>query len=130
MKTTLLMIASVLAAVAVSAAPAEPQTPATPPAATRVGVSNRLAGIAAQLNLSDSQKEQFKTAMQSQLQQARQIREDTSLTPEQRREKMQGIRRQLESQLKHVLTKEQFAKWQQIRAANRPNHSRKALQTD
>ena len=130
MKTKTLILASVLAAAAACAEQAEPQNSTPPTAATHIGVSNRLAGIATQLNLSDSQKEQFKAAIKSQLEQARQIRQDTSLTRDQRREKMQGIRQQLQSQLKHILTAEQLEKWQQIRAANRQNHSRKPLQTD
>lgn len=72
--------------------------------------------MAQQLNLTDQQKTQMQSLMQTQRQQAQAVRQDTSLTPEQRQQKMQELRQSTHSQMMGILTPEQQQKWQQLRS--------------
>jgi len=82
---------------------------------------DRLQRIAEELQLTDAQKEQVKPILKADLEKARSLRDDTSLTPQERREKMKTIREDTAAQLKSILTPEQFTKWQQLRAQGRGN---------
>jgi periplasmic protein CpxP/Spy len=72
--------------------------------------------MAQQLNLSEQQQTQMQGIMQTQRQQAQAIRQDTSLTPEQRRQKMQELRQSTHQQMMGMLTPDQQQKWQQLRS--------------
>jgi len=67
------------------------------------------------LNLSAEQKSQLQPIFQSSRQQMQALRADTSLTPEQRHEKMQQIRQNQMAQMKSILTPEQQQQLQQMR---------------
>ena len=71
--------------------------------------------MAGALNLTDAQKEQMKPIFQSTRQQMQAVRQDTSLTQEQRRQKMQEIRQSQQAQMKSILTPEQQQKMEQFR---------------
>jgi Spy/CpxP family protein refolding chaperone len=83
----------------------------TPPAGQRPpgmrGVSNL-----DQLNLTADQKPKVQAIMDAQRQKMSAVRQDTSLTPEDRRAKMKAIHDDVATQMKAVLTPEQFDKWQ------------------
>ena len=72
--------------------------------------------MAQHLNLTDQQKTQVQSQMQNQRQQAQAIRQDTSLTPEQQREKLQQLRQSNHQQMMDILTPEQQQKFQQLRS--------------
>ena len=88
--------------------------PSTPPAGQRPpGMRGpTLDQIAQQLDLTDDQKAKVKPILEARDQKMRDLRGDTSLSPEDRRTKMQAIREETTAQLKAVLTPEQFDKWQ------------------
>jgi len=67
------------------------------------------------LNLTAEQKSQLKPIFESTRQEMKALRGDTSLTPEQKREKMQQIRQNQMTQLKSILTPEQQQQLQQGR---------------
>jgi Spy/CpxP family protein refolding chaperone len=67
------------------------------------------------LNLSEQQKAQMKPIFESSRQQMQALKADTSLTPEQKREKMKEIRQNQMSQVKSILTPEQQQQLQQMR---------------
>ena len=67
-----------------------------------------------QLNLTDEQKPKVQAIMDAQRQKMRDLRQDTSLTPEDRRAKMKALRDDEVTQMKAVLTPEQFEKWQKM----------------
>ena len=67
-----------------------------------------------QLNLTDEQKPKVQAIMDAQRQKMRDLRQDTSLTPEDRRAKMKALRDDEVTQMKAVLTPEQFDKWQKM----------------
>jgi Spy/CpxP family protein refolding chaperone len=72
--------------------------------------------MAEQLNLTDQQKTQLQSFKQSQRQQAQAIRQDTSLTPEQKRDKFKQLRESNHQQMMGILTAEQQQKLQQLRS--------------
>jgi Spy/CpxP family protein refolding chaperone len=83
----------------------------------------RMQGLQA-LNLTEQQKDQIKPIFQSTRQQMQALRNDTSLTPEQRREKLQQIRQSQQAQLNSILTPEQQQQLQQMhRRHNRQGNS-------
>ena len=67
------------------------------------------------LNLTDQQKAQLKPVFQSTHQEMRALRADTTLTPEQKHEKMQQIRQNQMAQVKSIPTPEQQQQLQEIR---------------
>lgn len=68
------------------------------------------------LNLTDEQKPKFQEIMKNSMQQRKGLREDASLSSEDRRTKMQAIKRETDQKLKDLLTPEQFAKYQEATA--------------
>jgi Spy/CpxP family protein refolding chaperone len=88
--------------------------PANPPAAD---VKPHLRGferMAEELNLTDDQKPKVKAIMDAQRQKMRDLREDDSLSDDDRRAQMKTIHEDTATQLKAVLTPDQFAKWQKM----------------
>lgn len=69
-----------------------------------------------QLNLTDQQKTQMQSLMQSQRQQAQAIRQDTALTAEQKKDKLQQLRQSNHQQMMSLLTPDQQQKLQQLRS--------------
>jgi len=67
-----------------------------------------------QLNLTADQKPKVQAIIEAQRQKMRDLREDTSLTPEDRRAKIRAIHDDTATQMKAVLTPEQFDKWQKM----------------
>jgi Spy/CpxP family protein refolding chaperone len=68
--------------------------------------------MAKELSLSEEQKGKLKTIFEQQAAKTKALRDDTSLTQEQRREKARGIREEFAGKIKAVLTKEQNEKYQ------------------
>jgi protein CpxP len=96
------------------------------PARNREQVRERGSEIARELNLSPEQKSKFEAVMREAAEKRKALREDTNLTPEQRREKMKSIAEESRTKLKEILTAEQLAKWEEMQK-NRPGAgSRKA----
>ena len=73
---------------------------------------DRLERMAKELSLSEEQKGELKTIFEQQAAKTKALRDDTSLSQEQRREKARGIREEFAGKIKAVLTKEQNEKWQ------------------
>ncbi len=78
--------------------------------------------IAKQLDLTPEQKPKVEAIMKSTMEKRKELREDTSLTQEEKRDKGKALQEDTSKQLKAVLTPEQFTKWQEIskRARTRP----------
>ena len=96
--------------------------PSTPPAAGQRPPGLRgpnVDQLAQQLNLTDDQKAKVKTILETQGQKMRELRGDTSLSSEDRRSKVQSIREETTTQMKGVLTADQFDKWQKMSQRNR-----------
>ncbi len=65
-----------------------------------------------QLNLTPDQKSKVQAIMEAQRQKMSAVRQDTSLSQEDRRAKMKATRDDMNTQFKAVLTPEQFDMWQ------------------
>ncbi len=84
------------------------------------GSRRHMARLAQELNLTQEQRQKLEPIFQQQMQQMRATREDTSLTPEQRRVKMDQLRQSTHSQINSVLTPEQQEKFKQLREKHGP----------
>jgi periplasmic protein CpxP/Spy len=91
---------------------------------------NRLEWLSKQLNLTDDQKAKVKPILDDQGKQMRAVREDTSLSQEQKRDKMKEIHEKTDSQINDILTPEQQKKFADLkeqnahREANKPDESK------
>lgn len=79
----------------------------------------RLQKISQELNLTADQKEQLKPIIQTEVGKLKALHADTSLTRAQKIEKFKAIREETAPEVKAILTPEQLAKWQTIRAEYR-----------
>lgn len=104
-------------------APAENTT--VPQSARRNSVASVLDRMTRRLNLSGEQREQITPVLQDEQQQARAIRQDTSLTPEQRRGKLWQLRDSTRAQVESLLTPEQVARM--ARPRGRPGMGGQAM---
>jgi Spy/CpxP family protein refolding chaperone len=106
--------------------PATPPAGAPPPGGPPGGPGMRgQAGferIAEQLNLTDDQKPKVKAIIEDQRKKMGDLRQDTSLSREDKMAKRKAIQDDTVAQMKAVLTADQFQKWQvmQPQMRNRP----------
>jgi periplasmic protein CpxP/Spy len=77
-------------------------------------VDQQLQRLSDKLNLTDDQKTKLKPILQDQMDQMKTVREDTSLTPEQKRAKMKSTHASFNEQINAVLTPEQQAKYKEM----------------
>ena len=103
--------------------PSNPPTGSPPPGGPPGGPGMRgrpnFDWIAQRLELTDDQKPKVKAILDDQMQQMRDVRQDDSLSQEDRYAKIKSIREDTDTKLKAVLTPEQFEKWQQIESRMR-----------
>lgn len=78
-------------------------------------VEQRVERLSTELKLTDGQKTKVTALFEKEMKQGRELRQDTSLSREERRDKMRAIRQDQIKELKTILTPEQFEKWQQLR---------------
>ena len=78
-----------------------------------------MAKVASELGLTDEQKAKLKPIFAAEGAKMKALRDDASLSREQKREKFRTIREEIAAQVKPILTAEQLAKWQAMRAARR-----------
>ncbi len=100
-----------------SAPPAGAPPPGPRPPGMRGGPT--LEQLTQQLSLTDEQKPKVKTILESRDKKIAELRGDSSLSQEDRRAKMQSLREEITSQMKAVLTPEQFDKWQKMSQRSR-----------
>lgn len=74
-----------------------------------------MGALAQKLNLTDDQKQQFRQIHQQMMKQARAVHADSSLTADQKRDKMQQLRKQSHQQMFSILTPEQKEQLKQLR---------------
>jgi Spy/CpxP family protein refolding chaperone len=78
--------------------------------------------MAEQLNLTDEQKPKVQSILDTQRQKIRELRQDPNfngLSQEDRRAKMKAIQDDMVTQMKAVLTADQFQKWQDMQSQMR-----------
>ena len=123
---------STLVAIAVAAATlaSQPQARAaetTPPTAPSSGdrlaaLRERMQETARELKLTPEQTAKLQTIVRERAEKLRQLRQDTTLSPEEKRQRLMTARAELVSEVKKTLTPEQFAIWKahQGEATGRP----------
>ncbi len=95
---------------------ADTNTPAgTPPAGDRgPGMRGNRPDLAKALDLTDDQKPKVAAIQKSAYDKRKALREDTTLTQEDKRAKAKAIQEDTTAQMKAVLTPEQFAKYEKL----------------
>lgn len=87
-----------------------------PPATTKSGGKNarglNITFLAKQLNLTDAEKPKVEAVLAEQQQKQRELHTDKTLSAEDKKAKMKEIREATDTQLKKILTPEQYAKWE------------------
>jgi protein CpxP len=78
--------------------------------------------LSEKLNLTDDQKAKLSPILQDQMQRMKAVREDSSLSQEQKRAKMKSIHESLHDQISAVLKPEQQAKFEQMRQEQKEKH--------
>src|SRR5215471_17099869 len=77
---------------------------------TRAKVQAKLQELSSELNLTDDQKSQIKGIVQDEVQQLKTVKDDASLSPDQKKAKVAEIRQSHKSQMSSILTPEQQKK--------------------
>ena len=91
---------------------ADTNGPAQPAGAGRLGaLRERMQETAKELNLTDEQKQKLQTILSEQMGKLRDVRQDNSLSREEKMEKFKAAREEITAEVKKVLTPEQFEKW-------------------
>jgi periplasmic protein CpxP/Spy len=86
--------------------------PSTPASGERAdAMRERMQDTARELNLTPEQTAKLQTIVRERMAKMRALRQDTSLSSEERREKLQAGREELLAEVKKVLTPEQYEKW-------------------
>jgi periplasmic protein CpxP/Spy len=92
---------------------------------------SRLEWLSKQLNLTDDQKAKVKPILEDEAKQMKAAREDTSLSQDQKRDKMKQIHETANSQINDILTPDQQKKFAQLkeqqkthREGNKPDESK------
>jgi Spy/CpxP family protein refolding chaperone len=113
-KRSLMALAAVAAALtlqsparAADATQPAPPAPGDRPAALR----ERMQETARELNLTPEQTTQLQSIVREHAQTLRALRQDSSLPPQEKRQKLVAARAEIVSEVKKVLTPEQFEKW-------------------
>jgi len=78
-------------------------------------IRERMQEVAKELGLTDDQKQQLKPVLQAEAVKLKALRDDQSLSRQEKIEKLKAIGAELLPQLKEILTPEQLAKWQKLR---------------
>jgi Spy/CpxP family protein refolding chaperone len=89
-----------------------------------------MAMLAQKLNLTDGQKEQFQQIGKDMRKQGMAIRQDSSLTDEQKKEKIQALRKQSHQQMFSVLTAEQKEQLKQMREQHKKDQEKQKASGD
>jgi Spy/CpxP family protein refolding chaperone len=85
----------------------------------------RLERLSRQLNLTNDQKTKLKPILHNEWQEMKPIHDDTSLSQDQKREKMKSIHEKYRSDIAGVLTPEQQEKWKNMQEHRMKHHGRK-----
>lgn len=91
-------------------------------------IDQRIEQLDKALTLTADQKAKLKTYFEGERKKMQDMRADTSLTREQRQEKMKAVREDLQKEMKSVLTADQFTKWEKERDKMREEMKQKAKQ--
>jgi Spy/CpxP family protein refolding chaperone len=115
---------------AAGAPPAAKPAPGAPPADQRMQRGGGFDRLLEQLNLTDEQKPKAQAILEAQRQKGREIRQDASLSVEDKRAKAEALTESTDAQMKALLTPEQFEKWQKMPRPGRGPMRNRMMQMD
>ena len=98
-----------------SAAPASQAAGGMQSDDARAQLQEALTQISTELNLTDEQKERIKPILQSEFSQFKTVRDDTSMSSDQKKAKAMDIHDSASTQISSILTPEQQQKWQSMK---------------
>jgi Spy/CpxP family protein refolding chaperone len=104
-----------------STPPAGTPPPGLPPGGPGMRGQGGFDFIAKQLNLTDDQKPKVKAILEDQRKKMGELRQDTTLSNEDKMAKRKTIQDSTATQMKAILTAEQFEKWQAMQSKMRPH---------
>jgi Spy/CpxP family protein refolding chaperone len=113
-KRTLMALATVAATLTLQpqARAADAGQPAQPASGDRLAaLRERMQETARELNLTPEQTAKLQSIVRERTPKLRELRQDNSLSPEEKRQKLVAVRAEIVSEVKKVLTPEQFEKW-------------------
>ena len=79
-------------------------------------LQQRVDRISTQLDLSSDQKTKVTAALEAEGKQMRELRNDSSLSRDERREKVRALREDTNKKFKDILSSDQYEKWQKLRS--------------
>ncbi len=82
----------------------------------------RLEMLSQKLGLSEAQKDQLRPIFKSEFEQIKAVRDDSTLTQDQKREKIRAIHKETKPKIDAVLTPEQIQKMKELREEHREHH--------
>jgi len=129
-KQTLITLAAIAGALSLQplVRAADTNEPAPPTSGNRLGaLRERMQETAKELNLTDEQKEKLQTIIRGQMEKLRDLRQDTSLSAQDKKDKFQAIREDITAEVKKVLTPEQFEKWKAKQGQSTPGAAERPL---
>jgi len=77
-------------------------------------INKRMENLTKELNLTKEQQEKIRPIIENEMKEMRTVREDSSLTPEQRREKTKTIQQTTRESINKILTPEQQKKYAEM----------------
>lgn len=86
---------------------------------------NRLEWMSKELNLTDDQKAKLKPILADESKQMQSMHDDTSLTQDQKRDKMKELHQNTDSQINEILTPDQQKKYADLKAQQKMHHEAK-----
>lgn len=89
----------------------------------RATAESRLEELSKDLNLTEAQKAQLKPILQEEAQQLQEVRNDTSLSKEQKMAKAKDIHATHKPQINEILTPDQQKKWEEMKQKAREKKS-------
>lgn len=89
------------------------------PGQVRPEMKERFDKMAEDLKLTDEQKTKVREMFKDRAEKGRAIRQDSSLSQEQKREKQKALMEESNKKMKEILTAEQYEKWQKHRPQGR-----------
>lgn len=95
------------------------ERPARPGGEQAEGARARRDAAMAELGLTDEQRDKLRAAQKDQADKAKAIREDASLSREQKTAKVRELRDSFNASAKTILTADQYEKWQKMQEARR-----------
>ena len=92
----------------------EKSQPKGGPGQSRERTKERMDNLSKELNLTKEQQEKIRPIIEKEMKDIRTVRQDTSLTPEQKMEKVKAIHQATQAELNKILTPEQQKKYAEM----------------